>query len=219
MGLQDAVAKAVYSDDKKLNVVVRIRNIWIDILNEYGCSEKEYPLILVESDSYRKALIERRKQLRMPENAKDDETKIKNTEELFSTHVYFKHNEDEDIVNMKVLGVYGLIDRIYNYVKFDNPTELNTKLRCIEIMLRHEMGHILSWKYCYADKTLNQFNEVHRVIYERLQNDMEKWDFAATGEGMLRQYYNLPEESLANHFVGLSTDEIVDAAMLFVEVI
>ena len=69
------------------------------------------------------------------------------------------------------------------------------------------------------DKTLNQFNEVHRVIYERLQNDMDKWDFTATGEDMLRQYYNLPEESLANHFVGLSTDEIIDAAMLFVEVI
>lgn len=219
MGLQDAVVKSVSSGDKRLDIAVRIRNIWIDILNEYGYSEKEYPLILVEEDSYHKALIERRKQLGIPENTKDDEMKIKNTEELFSTHVYFEHNEDEYTVNMKVLGVYGLIDRIYKYVKFDNPTELHTKLRCIEIMLRHEMGHLLSWKYCYDNKTIGQFHEVRKVICERFQKDMEKWNFTATGEDMLRQYYNLPGESLANHFVGLSTDEIVDAAILFIEVI
>lgn len=218
---RDVVVRNVSSDVKRLNAVVSIRNIWIDILNEYSLSEKECPLILVEENFYHKALVDRRKMLNLPEpeNTKDDEMKIKSTEELFSTHVYFKHDENEDTVNMTVLGVYGLIDRIYKYIEFDNHEERNIKFRCIEIMLRHEMGHILSWKHCYDNKTIGQFNEVHKVISERFQKDMEKWDFTATGEDMLRQYYNLPEESLANHFVGLSANEIIDAAMLFVEVI
>lgn len=84
--------------------------------------------------------------------------------------------------------------------------------RCLEFMMRHEMGHVIDKQLNFVGKTIGEWN----LGYEKVKQEeasmpkLRKNASYASRLKWLRQYFQLPAEKLANELVGITDEDIVE---------
>lgn len=214
LDVQQIYSNSQLEYDKCSKSVDYIQYIWNELCNEFNISDVS--LTILNSNVYPKTAA--RQLAALGYNVDSSVFKLDNVNgtPLFITSASVVIDSD-GITHSLCGGVYGMADQILPCIEYDNESELSLKYRCIEILLRHEIGHIISYHDLFDSRTIEEYNMINDKIDTLTKQKMRLWDTGSTGTLKLLQHYNLPLESLANTAVHITPKTLIDATCLLVE--
>lgn len=212
-----ALRKLIFSKrDRQEYIRENLNRIWNCLLAEYGLPLTTEFIIVDSYNLYPKEAARRLAALGYKTDSKtDDEDDYKAKSEnldkpLMMTQFCYPVDETGVIVP-KCVGVYCMWEGLYRYLKYDSKSELDLKFRCIECLMRHEIGHVLSMDWEYRGMTVTEVRSKIASIDEATDKLISSWEAGKSLEDQLRRYYQLPLEIWANESAHIDVDTLIDA--------
>lgn len=109
-----------------------------------------------------------------------------------------------------ILGVFLFEDAILP--RFYEKQLNYDKLSGVEIIMRHEIGHILSFRSKFEDLSIADYKDLRSWINKENSRIHELWDEDPSNRTM-ESYYQMPLERWANDAVGIDDYDLIKAKM------
>lgn len=119
-------------------------------------------------------------------------------------------DDDDDIIDDIISYVYVPIENIFKTF-IDSSYDYNYLMEYFDMILLHEIGHIIYARKNYIGKSINDIMELDE-INEELKMRIPKLRKNASRKSRIkwyRSYFSLPIEKGANDSVGITIDDII----------
>lgn len=122
--------------------------------------------------------------------------------------------DKEDLIQYEHHGVFGLIEQMNDVTAGDNMDTLKMKLPAWDVILRHEIGHVLVNIEYYKNLTINEFDRIDRNIGKFDRDQTNRWDLEEDDQSDPFHHSLKFKEAAANEVMGISAAEIVAATQI-----
>lgn len=221
--LQDVLRKLSLSQleyDRYNQVASQMQWIWGKLCEEFELNLEDHPLTILNTNQYPTSAARRLAALGYNVDPSTFECSIQDgNQPIFITSSHLLTNNVTKTTHYLCNGVYGMADFIMRCVENDGEAELPIKYQCLEILMRHEIGHILSMRKLFDNKTEEMSNALNREIEALNFREQSRWNTGDSRVQRMLNHYNLPLEALANTAVRITPQMCVDAACILVEVL
>ena len=189
------------------NFVKKVFNIWQMLKDEYGIYQ-DIPLVIAPSDEFGKYKAIMLNSLFNVSQFKPNE--FENDDDSFAVSTTYIGPDNNNICRVFCAGVIINARIIFKIVNKKAEEEM---IDFIEILLRHEIGHMISTVMMHEGITMEESNAVDAKV-KMLENDMlSKMNNNISYEENINlpyeEYVSLPMEAHANACANVDVDKLI----------
>lgn len=187
------------------NFVEKVFNIWETLKDEYGIDQST-PLVIAPPDEFPDYKAIMLNSLFNVEHFKPNE--FENGDDSFATTMTYIVPDDNNICQVFCAGV--IINAIIIF-KIVNKNAEEEMIDFIEIIIRHEIGHMISMAMMHEGITMDESNAIDEKI-KMLENDMlSKMNNNISYE----EHASLPLEAHANECANVDVSKLIELSYRF----
>ena len=187
------------------NFVEKVFNIWETLKVEYGF-DQSIPLVIAPPDEFPEYKALMLNSLFNVDHFKPNE--FENGDDSFATTMTYIVPDDDNICHVFCAGV--IINAIIIF-KIVNKKAEEEMIDFIEIIIRHEIGHMISMAMIHEGITMEESNAVDAKV-KMLENDMySKMNNTISYE----EHARLPLEAHANKCANVDVNKLIELSYRF----
>ena len=192
--------------EEKVDIFVEeVFNIWETLKGEYGIDQST-PLVIAPPDEFPEYKAIMLNSLFNVDHFKPDE--FENGDDSFATTMTYIVPDDNNICHVFCAGVIINAIIIFKIVNKKAETEM---IDFIEIIIRHEIGHMISMAMIHEGITMDESNAIDEKI-KMLENDMlSKMNNSISYE----EHASLPLEAHANECANVDVNKLIALSYKF----
>lgn len=195
----------VKSMEKRIdNFVEKVFNIWETLKDEYGI-DQSIPLVIAPDNEFGKYKAIMLNSLFNVDYFKPDE--FENNNDSFATTINYIVPDDDNICHVFCAGVIMDTSVIFKIVS-KNADEM---INLIEIILRHEIGHMISMAMIHEGISMEESNAIDENI-KILENDMLS---KMNNDISYEEQASLPMEAHANKCANVNVSKLIELSYRF----
>ena len=188
------------------NFVEKVFNIWETLKDEYGIDQST-PLVIAPDNEFGKYKAIMLNSLFNVDHFKPN--KFENDDDSFATTTTYVGPDNNN--NMCHAFCAGTIINSRIIFKIVNKNAEEEMIDFIEMILRHEIGHMISVAIIYEGITLEESNEIDEKI-KMVETDMYS---KMNNNGSYEEYVDLPMEAHANACANVDVKRLIELCYKF----
>ena len=187
------------------NFVKKVFNMWETLKGEYGIKQS-IPLVIAPDNEFGKYKAIMLNSLFNTDHFKPNE--FENDDDSFATTTIDVCPDNNNICHVFCAGTIINSRIIFKIVNKNAEEEM---IDFIEIILRHEIGHMISVAIIYEGITTDESNAVDAKV-KMLENDMYS---KMNNNGSYEEYVDLPMEAHANACANVDVKRLIELCYKF----
>ena len=185
--------------------VQKVFNMWETLKGEYGIKQS-IPLVIAPDNEFGKYKAIMLNSLFNTDHFKPNE--FENDDDSFATTTTYVGPDNNNICHVFCAGTIINSCIIFKIVNKHAEEEM---IDFIEIILRHEIGHMISVAIIYEGITTDESNAVDAKV-KMLENDMYS---KMNNNGSYEEYVDLPMEAHANACANVDVKRLIELCYKF----
>lgn len=197
--------REIFTIESQVNLKDVFQNSWKELCEQYSITD--VPLIFTTRENFVEDEARRLASLNINTAATGNVVGLGNYAKpsmITGSNIGFKNGH----VKVTILGVFLFEDNIFP--KFYESKLNCDKLKGVEAIMKHEMGHILSFKSKFDGLSIADYDDLKAWIAKENSRIHELWDEDPSNRTM-KSYYQMPLERWANDAAGITDEELVKA--------
>lgn len=183
------------------------QNSWNELCKQYNITD--VPLIFTTRENFVEDEARRLASLNINTAATGNVVGLGNYAKpsmITGSNIGFKNGH----VKVTILGVFLFEDSVFP--KFYEQKLNHDKLEGVEAIMKHELGHVLSFRSKFDGLSIADYDDLKAWISKENSRIHELWDEDPSNRTM-ESYYQMPLERWANDAAGITDEELVKAKM------
>ncbi len=192
-------------ESQPVNLKDIFQNSWNELCEQYDITD--VPLIFTTRENFVEDEARRLASLNINTAASSNVVGLGNYAKpsmITGSNIGFENGH----VKVTILGVFLFEDSLFP--KFYEQKLNSEKLKGVEAIMRHEMGHVLSFRSKFEGLSIADYNDLKAWINKENSKIHELWDEDPSNRTM-ESYYQMPLERWANDAAGVTDEELVKA--------
>ena len=187
------------------NFVKKVFNVWETLKDEYGI-DQSIPLVIAPDNEFGKYKAIMLNSLFNTDHFKPNE--FENDDDSFATTTTYVGPDNNNICHVFCAGTIINSCIIFKIVNKHAEEEM---IDFIEIILRHEIGHMISVAIIYEGITTDESNAIDEKI-KMVETDMYS---KMNNNGSYEEYVDLPMEAHANACANVDVKRLIEMCYKF----
>lgn len=199
--------REIIESHQPINLKDIFQNSWKELCEQYDVTD--VPLIFTTRENFIKDEASLLASLNINTAATGNVVGLGNYAKpsmITGSNIGFKNGH----VKVTILGVFLFEDSIFP--KFYEQKLNSEKLKGVEAIMKHELGHVLSFRSKFEGLSIADYDDLKAWISKENSRIHELWDEDPSNRTM-ESYYQMPLERWANDAVGITDEELVKAKM------
>lgn len=199
--------REMFTIESPVNLKEIFQTSWNELCEQYGITD--VPLIFTTREKFVEDEARRLASLNINTAATGNVVGLGNYAKpsmITGSNIGFKNGH----VEVTILGVFLFEDNIFP--KFYEPKLNHDKLEGVEAIMKHEMGHVLSFRSKFDGLSIADYDDLKAWIAKENNRIHELWDEDPSNRTM-ESYYQMPLERWANDASGITDEELIKAKM------
>lgn len=195
--------REMFTIESQVNLKEIFQHSWNELCEQYGITD--VPLIFTTRENFVEDEARRLASLNINTAATGNVVGLGNYAKpsmITGSNIGFKNGH----VKVTILGVFLFEDNIFS--KFYEQKLNSEKLKGVEAIMKHELGHVLSFRSKFDGLSVADYDDLKAWITKENNRIHELWDEDPSN---LESYYQMPLERWANDAAGITDEELVKA--------